>query len=46
MIKNNTVVIFSKTTCPYCAKVKDLFNSLDMKYQAIELDKMGKQNAY
>jgi glutaredoxin len=34
------VVIFSKTTCPFCDKVKELFRSLNMPYEALELDTM------
>lgn len=40
MIKTNRVVIFSKTTCPYCAKVKELFNSLNEAYVTVELDQI------
>ena len=31
------VVVFSKTTCPFCRKTKDLFDGLDVKYTAVEL---------
>ena len=34
------MVIFSKTTCPFCDKVKELFRSLNMPYEALELDTM------
>ena len=34
------VVIFSKTTCPFCRKTKDLFDGLDVKYTSVELDEM------
>lgn len=37
-IKNNHVMMFSKTTCPYCAKIKNLFSELDVKYTLFELD--------
>lgn len=39
-IKDNKVMLFVKSTCPFCAKVKELFNSLNEQYAAIELDKM------
>eukprot|EP01127_Copromyxa_protea_P012288 TRINITY_DN3186_c0_g1_i1.p1 TRINITY_DN3186_c0_g1~~TRINITY_DN3186_c0_g1_i1.p1 ORF type:complete len:139 (+),score=25.16 TRINITY_DN3186_c0_g1_i1:64-480(+) len=39
-IEENKVVIFSKTSCPYCHKAKDLFRSLGVKFQAVELDTM------
>jgi glutaredoxin len=32
------VVVFSKTTCPFCRRTKDLFDGLDVKYTAVELD--------
>jgi glutaredoxin len=34
------VVIFSKTTCPFCRKTKDLFDGLEVKYTTVELDEM------
>ena len=34
------VVIFSKTTCPFCRKTKDLFDGLEVKYTAVEIDEM------
>jgi len=40
LIKNHRVVIFSKTTCPFCAKVKDLFNSLNESYASLDLDEI------
>lgn len=40
-VSSNKVVIFSKTTCPYCRKVKDLFNSLNIEYKSIELDRLN-----
>jgi len=30
--------MFSKTTCPYCAKVNNLFNELNVQYTVFELD--------
>ncbi|PVD24776.1 hypothetical protein C0Q70_15262 [Pomacea canaliculata] len=37
-ISNNKVMVFSKTTCPFCAKVKDLLKSLNVEYGVLELD--------
>ncbi|XP_069793936.1 uncharacterized protein [Narcine bancroftii] len=37
-ITTNRVVIFSKTTCPYCDIVKCIFTELGVPYRAIELD--------
>ncbi|XP_052780440.1 thioredoxin reductase 1, cytoplasmic-like [Mya arenaria] len=38
LTKTHKVMVFSKSTCPFCVKVKDLFKSIDVTYQAIELD--------
>jgi len=38
LIDKNRVMVFSKTTCPFCAKVKDLLKSLKVEYYAYELD--------
>ncbi|KJE97197.1 glutaredoxin-C3 [Capsaspora owczarzaki ATCC 30864] len=37
-VASNTVAIFSKSYCPYCKRVKALFDSIGVKYTAIELD--------
>uniref|UniRef100_A0A2L2XZH9 thioredoxin-disulfide reductase (NADPH) n=1 Tax=Parasteatoda tepidariorum TaxID=114398 RepID=A0A2L2XZH9_PARTP len=37
-INSNDVMMFSKTYCQYCQKIKQLFNSLGVKYFALELD--------
>ena len=38
-IKGNKVMIFSKSTCPFCSKAKKAMDGLDMKYEVMELDK-------
>lgn len=38
LIASDTVVIFSKSYCPYCKMAKQVFDSLKKKYTAIELD--------
>ncbi|KAK4337189.1 hypothetical protein RND71_043288 [Anisodus tanguticus] len=40
LIKENRVLIFSKTYCPYCDKVKKLFKDLGVAFKVIELDKI------
>ncbi|KAM5148840.1 glutaredoxin 2 [Mantella aurantiaca] len=40
-ISNNCVVIFSKTTCPYCTMAKEAFNDINVNYKTIELDEMA-----
>ncbi|KAJ8277941.1 hypothetical protein GJAV_G00081930 [Gymnothorax javanicus] len=39
VITHNCVVIFSKTTCPYCKMAKNVFNEIGAAYKVIELDK-------
>jgi glutaredoxin 3 len=41
LINSNKIVIFSKTTCPYCERVKGLFKTLNQTYTAVELDRTG-----
>jgi len=33
-------MIFSKSFCPFCVKVKELLKSLDIEYTAVELDQI------
>ena len=46
LIDNNVVMVFSKTFCPYCVKVKDLFNRLGVSFQVVELDRIGEGDQY
>lgn len=36
----NGVVVYSKSYCPFCAQVKDLFASLGVKPLVVELDQL------
>lgn len=38
-ITKDSVVIFSKTYCPYCKMAKEVFEKLQHTFTAIELDK-------
>ncbi|XP_065583835.1 thioredoxin reductase 1, cytoplasmic-like [Artemia franciscana] len=38
-LQENKVMIFSKSYCPYCNKVKRLFKSINQEFTAVELDK-------
>ncbi|KAM7006305.1 thioredoxin reductase 3 isoform 1-T1 [Tautogolabrus adspersus] len=38
LIDSNQVVVFSKSYCPYCVKVKDLFKELKVVCNVVELD--------
>jgi len=39
-VAKGRIVIFSKTTCPFCKKVKELFKHLNEHFEAVELDKL------
>ncbi|KAG2461253.1 GLRX2 protein, partial [Polypterus senegalus] len=45
VVDHNCIVIFSKTTCPYCHMAKNVFNEIGISYKVIELDQHqdGKQ---
>ncbi|XP_022751884.1 glutaredoxin-like [Durio zibethinus] len=38
IVSANPVVVFSKTHCPFCVKVKQLLQQLGASFKAIELD--------
>lgn len=40
-ISNNSVIVFSKSYCPYCTKTKELFQSLKVNAKIYELDTMN-----
>ncbi|XP_071084226.1 thioredoxin reductase 1, cytoplasmic-like [Haliotis cracherodii] len=44
-ISKNKIMIFSKTTCPFCQKVKDLFKTLNVEYTALEIDTLDNMSA-
>ncbi|CAG9817797.1 unnamed protein product [Phaedon cochleariae] len=37
-IKSDKIVIFSKTSCPYCKLAKEVFDKLNAKYTEITLE--------
>ncbi|KAI9022681.1 thioredoxin reductase 1 [Hyaloraphidium curvatum] len=39
-VDGSDVAVFSKSWCPYCAKVKALFDANKIKYSLVELDKL------
>ncbi|KAK2993226.1 hypothetical protein RJ640_005194 [Escallonia rubra] len=41
IVSSNPVVVFSKTYCGYCERVKQLFSQLGASYKVIELDEEG-----
>uniref|UniRef100_A0A2P2HXB3 thioredoxin-disulfide reductase (NADPH) n=1 Tax=Hirondellea gigas TaxID=1518452 RepID=A0A2P2HXB3_9CRUS len=40
-IKQNKIVVFSKSTCPFCHKVKGLFKELNIAFTVLELDQIS-----
>ncbi|KAL6903672.1 hypothetical protein ACP4OV_004485 [Aristida adscensionis] len=38
IVASAPVVVFSKSYCPYCVRVKELFKQLGASFKAIELD--------
>ncbi|XP_063243006.1 uncharacterized protein LOC134542565 isoform X2 [Bacillus rossius redtenbacheri] len=40
IIDSDTVVIFSKSYCPYCKMAKEVFDKLCQKYTAVELNEL------
>ena len=40
-VASGKVLIFSKSYCPYCVKVKDLFKSVGADFKVVELDKIS-----
>ena len=40
LVKDNTIVMFSKSYCPFCVKAKKLLNQMNVPYQAVELDQV------
>jgi glutaredoxin 3 len=39
-IRENDVMVFSKSYCPYCRRAKDMLDKLKVKYTALELDQI------
>jgi glutaredoxin len=40
-ISDNDVMVFSKSTCPFCLKVKQMFKAKRIDFAVVELDTMG-----
>lgn len=39
-VEKDSVVVFAKSWCPYCARVKGLFQSLQVPFKAYDLDQV------
>ncbi|CAJ0550980.1 Ff.00g109100.m01.CDS01 [Fusarium sp. VM40] len=40
LIDNNSVVVFSKSYCPYCKQTKNALDELNAEYELLELDEV------
>ena len=45
-IKDNKVMMFTKSTCPFCTKIKKLFEQEKIQYEVLELDQIGEFEIY
>ncbi|RDD41030.1 Glutaredoxin-C4 [Trichoplax sp. H2] len=45
VISSHSVVIFSKTTCPYCSRVKTLFKNINVQPFVVELNQRDDMSA-
>jgi glutaredoxin len=45
LIKDNSVMVFFKTTCPFCTKMKTVFKQNRIDFTAVEFDTMGPMGA-
>ncbi|KAH6953037.1 hypothetical protein HG530_000315 [Fusarium avenaceum] len=45
LIDNNSVVVFSKSYCPYCKQTKNALDELNAEYELLELDEVSDGSA-
>ncbi|KAF4457365.1 glutaredoxin 3 [Fusarium austroafricanum] len=45
LIDNNSVVVFSKSYCPYCRQTKKTLDDLNAEYELLELDEVSDGSA-
>lgn len=41
LVANNKVMVFSKSTCPFCVKIKNMFEGLKINIEVLELDQLA-----
>lgn len=41
MVRENDVMVFSKSTCPFCNKLKAAFDLSRVDYASVEIDTLG-----
>eukprot|EP01025_Chloroclados_australasicus_P019056 TRINITY_DN2023_c0_g1_i1.p3 TRINITY_DN2023_c0_g1~~TRINITY_DN2023_c0_g1_i1.p3 ORF type:complete len:134 (-),score=16.06 TRINITY_DN2023_c0_g1_i1:300-701(-) len=39
--KENPVMVYSKSYCPFCGQVKSLFSNLEIEFKTVELDEIA-----
>ena len=44
-IEENTVIVWSKSYCPFCVKAKKALDALEVPYEAIEIDRVNEERA-
>ena len=42
-IEENTVIVWSKSYCPFCVKAKKALDALEVPYEAIEIDRINEE---
>ena len=42
-IEENTVIVWSKSYCPFCVKAKKALDALEVPYEAIEIDRVNEE---
>jgi glutaredoxin 3 len=45
LVKEHNVVVFERKTCPYCRKVKGLLKSLNVVFEAVDIDQRADGDA-
>jgi len=41
LVASNPIMVFSKSSCPFCTKIKNMFLGLKVKIEVLELDQHG-----
>merc|ERR1711892_227767 len=45
LISDNLVMVFSKSSCPFCVKIKQLFSNLHIQIEVLELNQIADGSA-
>jgi glutaredoxin len=41
LTRNNFVIVFAKSYCPYSKRIKSFFKSMNIEFKAVDLDTLG-----